>query len=56
MVLECDGLPMNINRLGYSANILLLGFKLVGKRRDLSHWGENISLPAHLGWNHLFPP
>lgn len=37
---------MNINRLGYSANILLLGFKWVGKRRDLSQWRENISLPG----------
>lgn len=49
MVLECYGLPMNINRFGYNANILLLGFKLVGKRRDPIQLGENISLPAHLG-------
>lgn len=49
MVLECYELPMNINGSGYNANILLLGFKLVRKRRDPTQLGEYIFLAAHLG-------
>jgi hypothetical protein len=55
MALECYRLLGNIDWLGFNIVILLQGVKFVGRKGTLSWLGENISLPAPMGWNHLLP-